>query len=66
VKQLNSNLRHIPTGCSRNTGLSRRNRELQAQVAALIEDNKQLRAALQIFSEVARQSPAVLPLNRVA
>jgi hypothetical protein len=32
--------------------------QLQAEVAALVEDNKQLRAALSIYSEVARRSPA--------
>lgn len=38
--------------------------ELQAEVAALTEDNRQLRAALRIFSEVARHSPETLPLGR--
>ena len=36
------------------------NQQLQAEVAALIEDNKQLRAALSIYSEVARRAPASL------
>ena len=40
--------------------------ELQADRAALEEDNRQLRAALRIFSEVAQHSPATLPLRRKA
>lgn len=40
--------------------------ELQADRAALQEDNRQLRAALRIFSEVARNSPASLPLRQKA
>lgn len=36
------------------------NQQLQAEVAALVEDNKQLRAALSIYSEVARRSSACL------
>ena len=40
--------------------------QLHADVAALWEDNRQLRAALRIFSEVARNSPDTLPLHRTA
>jgi hypothetical protein len=39
------------------------NPRLQAELEALIEDNKQLRAALSIYSEVARRSPASLTMN---
>jgi len=48
---------------SRRSELLKSNLRLQTEVAALIEDNKQLRAALRIFSEVARQSPACLSLQ---
>ena len=39
------------------------NLQLKAEMAALIEDNKQLRAALSIYSEIARRSPASLFAN---
>ena len=48
---------------TRRIDLLKSNLQLQAEVAALIEDNKQLRAALRIFSEVARKSPASLPMD---
>ena len=47
---------------SRRSNLLKSNMRLQTEIAALIEDNKQLRAALRIFSEVARKSPACLSL----
>jgi hypothetical protein len=40
------------------------NLQLQAELEALVEDNKQLRAALSIYSEVARRSPASLSSDR--
>jgi hypothetical protein len=40
------------------------NLQLQAELEALVEDNKQLRAALSIYSEVARRSPASLSTDR--
>jgi hypothetical protein len=49
--------------CLTRTALMKSNLQLHAEVAALLEDNKQLRAALSIFSEVARNSPAYLPVN---
>lgn len=36
------------------------NLQLEAEIAALVEDNKQLRAALSLYSEVARRVPASL------
>jgi len=60
-------IRTIHTAFRRSTDLRKTNLRLQAEVAALVEDNKQLRAALRIYSEVARQSPACLPIHgRVA
>ncbi len=44
----------------RRNSLMSMNMQLQAEVAALIEDNKQLRAALSIYSEVARRAPVSL------
>lgn len=66
TKTASVKIRAIHEGCSRRESMERRNMRLQAQIAALIEDNKQLRAALRIYSEVARQSPATLPLEQVA
>ncbi len=40
------------------------NLQLQAELEALVEDNKQLRAALSIYSEVARRAPASLSNDR--
>lgn len=41
--------------------LLRANLQLQKQLAALMDDNRQLRAALRIFGELARNSPAGRP-----
>jgi hypothetical protein len=40
--------------------------QLQTDLADLLEDNRQLRAALRMFSEVARNSPDTLPLHHKA
>jgi hypothetical protein len=50
----------LRTPFRRRTDMMTLNLKLQAEVAALIEDNKQLRAALSIYSEVARRAPATL------
>ena len=50
----------LRTPFRRRNDLMSLNRQLQEEVAALIEDNKQLRAALSIYSEVARRAPATL------
>jgi hypothetical protein len=47
---------------SRRSALMNMNLQLQAELDALIEDNKQLRAALAIYSEVARRSPVLQPV----
>lgn len=44
--------------------LLKANVQLRAHVDALVEDNRQLRAALKIFSEVARREPSMLPLGQ--
>lgn len=45
-------------GFPRRSALMSWNLQLLAEVEALTEDNKQLRAALSIYSEVARRAPA--------
>jgi hypothetical protein len=57
-------IRAIRPSSRRRADLLTRNLQLQAEVEALLEDNKQLRAALQIYSEVARRSPATLGIHR--
>ena len=49
---------------ARRQDLLKANVQLQAHVAALVEDNRQLRAALRMFSEVARREPSILPLGK--
>jgi len=63
-RQENSSRMRIPF---RNwNSLMKWNLELQAEVEALHEDNKQLRAAVSIYSEVARRSHAAQSSGRHA
>lgn len=61
-----SNANSIRISTTHRRNLRRLNQSLKTQVEALIEDNKQLRAALRIYSEVARQCPSSLALQQVA
>lgn len=62
MRQRNPVLRsRIRASSKKPADLRKANQQLQAHVNALVEDNRQLRAALRIFSEVARRSPPVLP-----
>lgn len=63
MQAAHQNIHSIRTPFGRRTDLRTRNLQLQAEIDALIEDNKQLRAALRIFSEVARKSPACLEID---
>ena len=50
----------LRTPYQRRNHLLELNQQLKAEIADLIEDNKQLRATLSIYSEVARRSSARL------
>ncbi len=64
ARQTPLSISRIRTSIPTRADLLQSNLQLQAQVAALVEDNKPLRAALALYSEVARRSPVVLPAGR--